>query len=89
MISEDRQSHLVHVVVDGLWKDDLVDYKNDDEAMRAGKRAMQRFIAELEEVDRKARHMVSSLKRNVQEGTPEWDVMYKKYFEEEMQKRGN
>ena len=38
---------------------------------------------------KKAKKMVASLKRGVVEGSPEWDVMYRKYFEEELNKRGN
>lgn len=88
MISEDRQSHLAHVIVDGIWKDDLVDYTDDEQAIREAKRAIALFNQDLEDADAKARQKVASLKRNVMEGSPEWDVLYKKYFEEEMQRRG-
>lgn len=88
MMSEDKQSHLAHVIVDGIWKDDLVEYTDEDQAIRTGKQAVVKFVQELEEIDTKARHMVGSLKRNVMEGTPEWDVLYRKYFEEELQRRG-
>ncbi len=87
-LSEERQAHLAFVIVDGLWKDDLVDYTNDELAMRVGKKAVVKFAKEMEAVDIKARSMVASLKRNVVEGSPEWDVMYNKYFEEEMNRRG-
>ncbi|MBC87295.1 MAG: hypothetical protein CL677_08970 [Bdellovibrionaceae bacterium] len=88
-ISEDRQSHLAHLVIDKIWQDDLVDYDDDDKAMRAGKQGMAKFVKELADLDRVAREKVASLKRGVVEGSPEWDVMYQKYFEEELQRRGN
>ena len=34
-ISEDRVGHLARIVVDGIWDDDLVDYVDDDAALRA------------------------------------------------------
>ena len=89
MISDDRLSHLASVVTDGVWKDDIVEYSDEDMAMRTAKRAAAQFGQELKEIDQKARKMVASLKRNVVEGSPEWDVMYKKYYEEEMERRGN
>lgn len=89
ILSEERQSHLAHVIVDGLWKDDLVDYTNDDEAIRTAKRAMTQFVADMEKVDQAVRTKISSLKRGVLEGTREWDILYSKYYEEEMQRRGN
>lgn len=88
ILSEDRQSHLVHVVVDGIWNDDLVDYNDEDQAMRTAKKSMARFIAEGEAVDKAVRDKIASLRRGVPEGSPEWDVLYGKYFDEEMVKRG-
>ncbi|MCB9025941.1 MAG: DUF507 family protein [Bdellovibrionaceae bacterium] len=89
MITDERLSHLASVIVDGIWKEDLVDFTDDDLAMRLAKRAAAKFAEEMKDVDRKAKATVASLKRNVVEGSPEWDVLYKKYYEEEMQRRGN
>lgn len=88
LISEDRQSHLAHVVTDAIWNDDLVDYSDEDQALRLAKIAIAEFVKEDSEIDRRAREKVSSLKRGVIEGSPEWDIMYKKYYEEERNKRG-
>jgi len=89
ILSEERQSHLAHVVVDGLWDDDLVDYTDDEVAMRIAKKAVVAFVAECQTIDKFARERVASLKRGVTEGSPEWDILYGKYFEEEMIRRGN
>lgn len=88
IISEDRQSHLAHIVTDGVWEDDLVDFTDDDQALRAAKRALIEFVQAEQDLDIKARAKVASLKRNVLEGSPEWDIMYRKYYEEERGKRG-
>lgn len=88
-LSEDRASHLAHLVVDGIWNDDLVDYSDDDAALRAAKRGLNQYVKDCEDIDKKAREKVLSLKRGVVEGSPEWDVMYGKYFDEEMSRRGN
>ena len=87
-ISEERLSHLAHLVVDGIWNDDLVDYSDDDAALRAAKRGLADFAKRIVDIDAKAREKVASLKRGVVEGSPEWDVMFGKYFEEEMQRSG-
>lgn len=87
ILSEERQSRFAHLVVDGVWNDDLVDYTDDDEAFRFAKRAVAKFVAEFSEVDQKVRQTITNLKRQVTEGTPEWDVLYGKYFEEEMRRR--
>lgn len=89
MISEDRVAHLARIVVDGIWNDDLVDYVDDDAALRAAKKGLAEFVKELVDIDKAVTTRVQSLKRGVPEGSPEWDVMYGKYFEEEMSRRGH
>ena len=88
IISEDRQSHLAHVITNAIWNEDLVDYTDEDLALRIAKKAIIEFVKEDEEIDRKAREKVTSLKRNVVEGSPEWDILYRKYYEEERNRRG-
>lgn len=88
IISEDRQSHLAHVITDAIWNDDLVDYSDDEMALRVAKKAIAEFVKEDEEIDQRARDKVTSLKRGVVEGSPEWDILYKKYYEEERNRRG-
>lgn len=88
IISEDRQTHLAHVITDAIWNDDLVDYTDEDLALRLAKKAIAEFVKEDTEIDIKAKQKVASLKRNVIEGTPEWEILYRKYYEEERNKRG-
>ncbi len=88
ILSEDRQVRMAHVIVDGLYDDDLVDYTDDETAIRAAKKAVILFVKLEGEIDARVRQKVLSLKRGVIEGSPEWDIMYKKYYEEEMKKGG-
>ncbi len=88
ILSEDRQSHLAHLVADGIWNDDLVDYVDEDQAVRVAKKAVSRFVSDFEDIDKRVQEKIASLKRGVTEGSPEWDVMYSKYIEEEMLRRG-
>lgn len=88
ILSEERVSHLARLVVDGIWDDDLIDYVDDEAALRAAKRGLNLFVKDVEDVDKTVNAKILSLKRGVVEGSPEWDVMYGKYFEEEMQRRG-
>ena len=88
IISEERQSHLARIIIDVIWNDDLVDYSDDDLALRLAKKGLVRFVQEGEEIDKATRQKIASLKRGVVEGSPEWDILYGKYYEEEMQRRG-
>ncbi len=88
ILSEERQNHLAHLITDKVWGDDIVDFSDDDEALRAAKKAIVLFVKEDSEIDQKARDKVASLKRHVLEGTSEWEILYKKYYEEEKNRRG-
>ena len=88
IISEDRQMYLAHLLTDKIWHDDLVDYKDEDQALRLAKKAIAEFVKEDTDISEKAKAKVMSLKRGVIEGSPEWDIMFKKYYEEERNKRG-
>lgn len=88
IISEDRQMYLAHLLTDKIWHDDLVDYVDEDQALRLAKKAISEFVKEEMDIVEKAKAKVASLKRGVIEGSPEWDVMFRKYYEEERNKRG-
>jgi hypothetical protein len=88
ILSEERQTRFAHVIIDGIWGDDLVDFSDDDEALRAAKRAIAIFVKQEGDFEERIRQKVLSLKRNVVEGSPEYDTLFKKYYEEEMRKSG-
>lgn len=87
ILSEERQTHLAHVVIDGIWNDDLVEYTDEDAALRVAKRMIQHWVQEENNLDASVRAKIATLKRTILENTPEW-VMYSKYYEEEVRKRG-
>ncbi len=89
IISDERQSHFAQLLVNKIWEDDLVDYTDEDLAIRMAKRGLAKFVKEFTDIDKKVRTMIATLKRNVPEGSPEWDVMYGKYFEEELRRHGS
>ncbi|MDZ4676139.1 MAG: DUF507 family protein [Oligoflexia bacterium] len=88
ILSEDRQTHLAHVIVDGIWNDDLVEYTDEDEVIREAKRAVIEYVKRETSVDDAVRQKITSMKKGIFEGSREYDLLYKKYYEEEQQRRG-
>lgn len=86
-LSEERISHISHLICDGLYQDDLVDYSDDDEALKSIKQTLTHYLKIDDEIDSAVRQKISSLKRGVTEAHREWEILYKKYYEEEAQKR--
>jgi hypothetical protein len=87
-LSEDRQVFLAHLIFDYLYDEDLVDFSDEDLAIRAAKKAVTEFVKEDSEITEAAQRKIRTLKRPIPEGSPEWDIMFKKYYEEERIKRG-
>ncbi|MBI5643455.1 MAG: DUF507 family protein [Deltaproteobacteria bacterium] len=87
-LSDDRISHLAHLVSDGIWNDDLVDFKDDDKVLSEIKKVIADYLRVEDDADSAARNKIRSLSRDVPEGSREWDILYKKYYEEEVSKKG-
>ena len=88
MISEEKMTHICHLMIDGIWKDDMVDYPDEDAALRVAKRICLKFVVDMEKVSEKARRRIESQKNPPQELSPQWDNLFQKYYEEEMAKLG-
>lgn len=85
-LSEDRISHLAHLILDGLRKDELADFPSEGRALAATKRVLRDFFGPEERLDEAVRKKIQSLSRHVPPGSREWEVLYRKYLEEERKK---
>ncbi len=87
-LSEDRISHLSHLILDKLVQDRTVDVLDPKEKLlREIKRTITDELKFEDEADDAARRTIQSLSRKIPEGSREWDVLYRKYVEEEMNRR--
>lgn len=87
-LSEDRISHLSHLVLDAVVRNRNVDaLLPEEKLLREIKRTIAAELQFEDEADAAARRTIQSLSRRVPEGSPEWDVLYRKYREEELRRR--
>jgi hypothetical protein len=86
-LSESRISHLAHLIVGGLGKENLADFSHEGRALSETKRVLHEFFQHEDHIDEIVRQKILSLSRHVPPGSREWDVLYRKYFEEEMRKQ--
>jgi hypothetical protein len=86
--SEGRRSHLAHLVVDTLTKEGLwrLEEGRDRWVLNDIKDAMEHEQEVDVRIDAMVRKKIGSLSRNIPLGSPEWDVLYRKYYEEESRK---
>ena len=89
MLSDDKITHLTHMLLKGLLDKDLIDITEEEsEVRKAIKRAVQAQLSIGQEMEETVKRKIQSLSRNVAEGSPEWETLYQKYFREEEVKKG-
>ena len=88
-ISRDKVNKLAHTVADTLATLDEVEFIEDRNTIRAEARKILEDLLKAEEkIDAAARLKIESQKRIITEGTQEWDILYRKYYNEEVKKLG-
>lgn len=88
MLSEDKVSHLAHVILTTIKEYAGVRVKSDDaRLLKEIKRVLAAELVQEQEIDRKVKAKLASYSRGIIEGSNEWDVLYRKAFEEETRKR--
>ena len=85
-LSDNRISHLAHLIINGLRNGNLVDFANEGGVLAETKQVLHDFFKREDHIDELVRQKIMSLSRHVPPGSREWDVLYRKYFEEEIRK---
>ncbi len=88
-LSRDKIIDLSHKIGTGLRKQRDVRIRRDPNEVRLEIVKGLTEILQLEEkVDREARKKVRTIKRDIPEGSEEWDVLHKRYYAEELKRLG-
>jgi len=88
-LSRDKLNKLAHSVTDALAAQDKVEFIEDRNAIRLEVRRILEEVLKAEaRIDASARQKIESQKRTILEGTQEWDILYRKYYNEEVKKLG-
>jgi hypothetical protein len=59
-----------------------------DDIRQEVRRILEDLLAGEERLDKAARFKIESQRRIIPEGTPEWNILYHKYYNEEVKKLG-
>lgn len=87
-LRDEKISHLSHVILNSLLERDIADLIDDEiNAIREIKKVIIQELKIEEEIDDIVRAKLQSYSRKIPEGSPEWEVMHRKFFQEELGKR--
>ncbi len=88
-LSREKVNKLAHTVADLLASLDEVDFLEDRNTIRLeARKALEDLLAEEMKIDQAARQKIESQRRIIMEGSQEWDILYRKYYNEEVKKLG-
>ena len=88
-LSRDKINKLAHTIADTLADLDQVEFVEDRNTIRVeARRILEELMAEEAKIDLAAQQKIESQRRTITEGTQEWDILYRKYYNEEVKKLG-
>jgi hypothetical protein len=88
-VSRDKANKVAHVTTDALASMDEVDFIEDRNTIRLEvRKVLEDLLNQEERIDQAARQKIESQKRTILEGSQEWDILYRKYYNEEVKKLG-
>ena len=86
-LSREKVLRLSHLILDYINEDDGIEYFVETQELRQEiLRLIEGEMKADEAIDALARRKIETQKRTIVEGSDEWDVLYRKYYEEETAK---
>jgi uncharacterized protein len=84
-LSREKILQLSHVVLRHLNEEEAVEFFADPQEIRQDVVKLISDEVKVEDViDTAVRRRITSQKKNIPEGSAEWDVLYRKYYEDEL-----
>ena len=86
-LSHERCVHLSHLLINAMEDDDGIEFLGDLNDIRL--RILNILESELikeDEMEEAIRRKIAAQRRDLPEGSAEWDLLFRKYLEEEVKK---
>lgn len=88
-ISRDKLNKLAHTVADTLAEIPECDFLEDRNTIRQeARKALDKLLTDELKLDQNARQKIASQRKIIVEGSQEWDILYRKYYNDEVKKLG-
>jgi hypothetical protein len=87
-LSHAKVNHITNLLIEHLRNDDSVEFFQDDSDIRMEiARVINEELKDDETIDNEVRRKIETQKRDIPEGSEEWEILYRKYYDEEMARR--
>jgi hypothetical protein len=87
-LSHAKVNHIANLLIEYLRTDSSVEFFQDDSDIRMEMvRIINEELKDDEVIDTEARRKIESQRRDIPEGSEEWEILYRKYYDEELARR--
>ena len=88
-VSRDKVNKLAHVITDAVADMDSVDFIEDRNTIRLEvRKILEELLMQEARIDQEARRKIESQRKTIIEGSEEWTILYRKYYNDEVKKLG-
>ena len=88
-LTREKVVRISHQLIDLLVQRNEVEFVEDRDTIRQHMvQTMTNVLKEEEKVEQEVRRRITSQKKEILEGSEEWDVLFRKYYSEELRRMG-
>jgi hypothetical protein len=88
-LTREKVVRISHQLIDLLVQSNEVEFVEDRDTIRQHMvQTMTNVLKEEEKVEQEVRKRITSQKKEILEGSEEWDVLFRKYYSEELRRMG-
>ncbi len=88
-LSREKINYLSRRILEHLFADDEVEFLDEPNEIRLSiVRSIEDEMKLYDHIDRKAIEKIESQKKPIKEGSREWEILYRKYYNDEINKLG-
>jgi hypothetical protein len=88
-LSPDKLNKLAHTVADTLADVDQVGFLEDRNTIRQeARKILTNLLTDEARIDTAARLKIANQRKIILEGSQEWEILYRKYYNDEVRKLG-
>lgn len=88
-VSRDKLNKIAHTIADTLAEVPECDFLEDRNTIRQeSRKILEKLLLDELKLDQAARLKIASQRKIIVEGSQEWDILYRKYYNDEVKKLG-
>ncbi len=88
-LSREKINFLARLILDSLFENDQIEFLYEPNEIRLSVvKSIEEELKLYDLIDKKAIEKIQSQKKSIEEGSREWEILYRKYYNEEISKLG-